>query len=43
MIMKHAFLILAHTDPEQLKRLINALDSESSFSIYIGTKKMNRF
>lgn len=40
MIMKHAFLILAHTDPEQLKRLINALDSESSF-FYIHWDKKN--
>lgn len=38
--MQHAFLILAHTDPEQLKRLITALDSGSSF-FYIHWDKKN--
>ena len=38
--MKHAFLILAHTDPEQLKRLISSLDSETSL-FYIHWDKKN--
>lgn len=38
--MKHAFLILAHTDPEQLKRLISSLNSDSSlFYIHWDKKK----
>lgn len=40
--MKHAFLIAAHTDPEQLKRLISALDSESSL-FYIHWDKKTEF
>ncbi len=38
--MKHAFLILAHTDPEQLKRLISSLNSDSSL-FYIHWDKKN--
>lgn len=37
--MKHAFLILAHNEPEQLKRLISALDSESSLFYIHWDKK----
>lgn len=40
--MKHAFLILAHSDPEQLEKLINALDSENSF-FYIHWDKKNEY
>lgn len=37
--MKHAFLILAHTDPLQLNRLISSLNSESSFFYIHWDKK----
>ena len=30
--MKYAFLILAHTDPAQLRRLIHALDDKDLIS-----------
>ena len=33
--MKIAYLILAHTDPYQLKRLIQALDVEGQVSFYV--------